>query len=400
MPEREFELYLSLLSRFLRLKPAQHDEIADELRDHLEQRLEELAARGLSRDEAIRMALEEFGDAAELANHFKNVTRLRKRKLIMRYTYGTAAALATAVLIATGFWPQSPHSPLPSQGVAQEGSGGALAGDESDELFPVVAEATGGAVVRADNAKAQVEAKLAKPMGKVDFNETPMKDVLEFISDATELDILFEKAQANDAGISVDQPVTLIVRRTTLTAKATLDLILEPMQLCYTIRDGLVMVGTIAANNEIEVYNVRDLVPENGGAAMAGAQGGMGGGGGGGFFAVDSLVPVIVAAQLAQGFGGGGAGAAAPMASGMGGAAMGAHPHAASSLAALIATTIDPESWSDAGGHGSIMEYNGMLVVKNSQPVHAKVKKLLEMMRESIRENPPVGPAAAINGGS
>ena len=56
MPEQDFELYLSLLSRFLRLKTAQRGEIADELRDHLEARLEELAARGLSRDEAIRAA--------------------------------------------------------------------------------------------------------------------------------------------------------------------------------------------------------------------------------------------------------------------------------------------------------------------------------------------------------
>ena len=61
MPEQDFELYLSLLSRFLRLQPAQRDEVADELRDHLDQRLEELAARGLSREQAIHKALEEFG---------------------------------------------------------------------------------------------------------------------------------------------------------------------------------------------------------------------------------------------------------------------------------------------------------------------------------------------------
>jgi hypothetical protein len=48
MPEQDFELYLSLLSRFLRLKPAQRDEIADELRDHLEERLRSWP-RGASR---------------------------------------------------------------------------------------------------------------------------------------------------------------------------------------------------------------------------------------------------------------------------------------------------------------------------------------------------------------
>ncbi len=57
MSEREFEIYLSLLSRFLRLKPDQRGEIADELRDHLAERLEELTAEGLSREEAIQRAL-------------------------------------------------------------------------------------------------------------------------------------------------------------------------------------------------------------------------------------------------------------------------------------------------------------------------------------------------------
>src|SRR6516165_2860516 len=96
MPEQDFELYLSLLSRFLRLKSTQRDEIADELRDHLEARQAELAAHGLSGEEAIRSALDEFGDAAELANHFTRVSHIRKRRLIMRVTFGTITALATS----------------------------------------------------------------------------------------------------------------------------------------------------------------------------------------------------------------------------------------------------------------------------------------------------------------
>src|SRR5579864_4426774 len=120
MPEQDFELYLSLLSRFLRLKSAQRGEIADELRDHLEERLEELAARGLSRGEAIRAALDEFGDAAELANHFTQVAHIRKRRLIMRVTFGTVAALAASLLIATAFWPESRQAPVQSIVVAQE----------------------------------------------------------------------------------------------------------------------------------------------------------------------------------------------------------------------------------------------------------------------------------------
>jgi hypothetical protein len=63
MPEREFELYLSVLSRMLRLNEQQRDAISDELRDHMEERFEELVRSGMNRDDAIRQALDEFGDA-------------------------------------------------------------------------------------------------------------------------------------------------------------------------------------------------------------------------------------------------------------------------------------------------------------------------------------------------
>src|SRR5260370_13428595 len=152
MPEQDFELYLSLLSRFLRLKPAQRDEIADELRDHLEERLEELAARGLSRGEAIKAALDEFGDAAELAQHFTQAAHIRRRRLILRYTVGTVAALAASLLIAAAFWPESPQAPSPRIAVAQFGGG-----DGAQPRKP-----GGTSVAIEDSDKAAVEAKLAK----------------------------------------------------------------------------------------------------------------------------------------------------------------------------------------------------------------------------------------------
>ena len=58
------------------------------------------------------------------------------------------------------------------------------------------------------------------------------------------------------------------------------------------------------------------------------------------------------------------------------------------SLAQVIATTIDPASWDANGGNGSIVQYHELLVVKNSQAVHGKIKALLEMMRASAREMP------------
>src|SRR5688572_14276662 len=119
MSEREFDLYLSLLTRFLRLDPAQREQIADELRDHFEERFEELLESGLSREEAIRATLDEFGDAAGLAAHFSHIGN-RRRRMIMRCTFGTAAGLVAAVFLATTFWPDVPPVPGPARAVAQQ----------------------------------------------------------------------------------------------------------------------------------------------------------------------------------------------------------------------------------------------------------------------------------------
>src|SRR5205823_9011231 len=78
--DREFENYLTLLAGLLRLDPKQRGTIADELRSHLEDRLDELMARGISRDEAVKRALAEFGDAAGLAGQFLAISRNRKRR--------------------------------------------------------------------------------------------------------------------------------------------------------------------------------------------------------------------------------------------------------------------------------------------------------------------------------
>ena len=50
MSEREFENYLTLVCRLLRLGAAEREATSAELRDHLEQRLAELTGRGVSRD--------------------------------------------------------------------------------------------------------------------------------------------------------------------------------------------------------------------------------------------------------------------------------------------------------------------------------------------------------------
>ena len=120
MSDREFEHYLALLTRLLRLGGKQREKIAGELRAHLEDRLEELLARGVSREEAVRRALEEFGDAAGLAAEFVSLSRNRRRRWLMRLTTFSVAA---TVLLAAGLaivWPGRNAGPGVAAIVAQD----------------------------------------------------------------------------------------------------------------------------------------------------------------------------------------------------------------------------------------------------------------------------------------
>lgn len=114
MPEAEFEAYLAAMAKLLRLSPKQRDAIAGELRDHLESRLEELTAQDVTRDQAIRQALDEFGDAAVLSEDLASPRKRLQRRRLMQGSLVTAVLAAAAVLITTSLLPtRNPASAPP-----------------------------------------------------------------------------------------------------------------------------------------------------------------------------------------------------------------------------------------------------------------------------------------------
>ncbi|MEM6553831.1 MAG: permease prefix domain 1-containing protein [Planctomycetota bacterium] len=143
MPEAEFETYLAAMAKLLRLSPKQRDAIAGELRDHLESRLAELQELGVERDEAVRRALDEFGDMAVLSDDLARPQRDLKRRRLMQTSFATAALAAIAVLITTSLLPSSnPASVPPANADKAEASEAAAAGG----IGEVVAE--GGVSVK------------------------------------------------------------------------------------------------------------------------------------------------------------------------------------------------------------------------------------------------------------
>ena len=278
----------------------------------------------------------------------------------MRCTLGTVAVTAVVLLALSAFWPQNAAINLPPRVAAQDAGErliDAIDGQERDESIP------------------RVEAKLEKRID-VGFTETPLADVVEYISQSIEVDILLNHRSLEDVGVQADVPVTLTIRHTTVAARTVLDVVLEQFDLGYVIRDGFIYVLSAedaAENHYIEVYNVRDLVGDAGHGHGQAPQ----------TAATAPRVPI----QTVQFGGGGGFG---------GGEGFGGGQHEPPTpetpgqrLIGVIESTVGVPWENIDGMGGTIEEFHGLLVIRTSREGHREIKELLDMMRTAGGEQPP-----------
>ncbi|MEM7784181.1 MAG: permease prefix domain 1-containing protein, partial [Planctomycetota bacterium] len=124
MSESEFENYVAIISKLLQLQRSEEELIAEELQDHLQLRVRDLECDGMTKPEAVRKALEEFGDAAVMAKNFQAVLKLKKKRWMMRFaTFSVLGTFFLAVL-AMAIWPEDARFGAPSQAVATQETDG------------------------------------------------------------------------------------------------------------------------------------------------------------------------------------------------------------------------------------------------------------------------------------
>ena len=149
---------------------------------------------------------------------------------------------------------------------------------------------------------------LAKPTD-VNFQETPLRECIEFLEKQMGIDIYIDEAKLSDDGASanLDEPVTL--QLSGISFRSVLKLLLEGRDLTWLIEDEVMKITTKSdadSKLQIRVYPVGDLVIQPQAMGASGMGGGFGGGMGGGGMGGGGM----------GGMGGGGMG-------GMGGGGMG-----------------------------------------------------------------------------
>ncbi len=448
MSQQEFENYLALLTRLLRIGPRDRDRVAEEFRSHMEDRLDDLLARGVPRDEAVRQALEEFGDAAGLAAELVSLNRSRRNRWIMRLTTASAAAV---VLIAAGiitFWPGNNAGPGAAALVAQDPNQANKSADPDKTADPFAPRPFAGPRASGEADKPEVAAAGATLADKlnqrtdVEFVETPLKDAIEFLAEKSELQIILKAKRLEEAGVNLDAPVTLRLKNVRLST--LFDVMLEDLGLVYTEKDDLVVITTpddAQATMEVRVYDCRDLltmptvgmprpgatIPPLPGSGIPGSSSS-----GQGSDSPPSLVPgnprstppgiksdgladpfaaprrertdVLPQAAGLSGVATPGVPGSAPggmmggMAGGLGGVQQppvrpqSPEEEKADELIEIIVTAVNPDSWEDVGGPGTIGEYNGLVVISQSARTHTKIEKVLDMLREAANLPKSNGP--------
>jgi hypothetical protein len=372
MSEQEFENWLALLSGLLKLSPEQRQNISDELRSHLEERMEDLIDAGSSREEAIAAALAEFGDTAALAHHFTSIAHQKRRRL-MRYTYGMIASVTCAILVLAAFWP-APEV----QNVAAQSETAALSGPlavaqpvkESDSLDAL--------------NRARIEAILAEPIPEIKFQNMPLREVLAELQTLTGINMYFDPEELGDA-IDPEDPVTVDLDENSVTYESLIkEYVLGENILTFVIRHNSLMIMTYdkylayPPAVQLVIYNCRDLL--------------LG-------FPLPSAIerPVENAGgEDANSLDGASLGETGPAQPEPDEKTVTGIENREQQLADLIRSTVGNEDfpWADDSNSAydeqiaTIQTYNGLLIIRTLPEIHEQVRQFLRLLRESTEEQP------------
>ena len=246
----------------------------------------------------------------------------------------------------------------------------------------------------------KIERSLSRDVS-LHYDNAPLSDVIKRLAGLAEVNIVLDSAGLEDEGVTSNTSVSINIDGIPL--KSALNLLLEPLRLGHTIKDDVLKVTSrMKQQGELITvnYTVADLViPVHNFGPSEGSQGMKSSGFGAGlqasypgsnFGQMNVASTGGVQRPAGQAFaqiddrdasrrstGGLGGGLDTP---GLHGGGVMADFN---SLINLITTTVQPDSWEELSGPGSVMPYRTTLslVIRQTQAVHEEIADLLGQLR-------------------
>ncbi|MHC5005028.1 MAG: permease prefix domain 1-containing protein, partial [Planctomycetota bacterium] len=218
------ESWLGVFVRLLQVPEGDRQSIACEIEGHVRERVRDLLIDGLDEEKAVRQAIEELGETAELARRFQSANRFARRRLGMNFA-----------VIAVG-------AGLVGLGVV------ALQPDDGTAV---------PAALFAPNSQEEVDLPGLDHRVEVRFDEAPLGEVVEFV--AQELDRTVHVHWCELAEIDVDRhETTLTLAARQLSMRRLMDLVLESIddpygELAWSMDEELVELGTQSLFDERDI---------------------------------------------------------------------------------------------------------------------------------------------------
>ncbi len=170
------------------------------------------------------------------------------------------------------------------------------------------------------DANGRIVALLATRLAAIDFADVTLNNFVEFVAQLTAVKITFDRDAMSDVGVGTDD--TLSVRLAGATYAEVLDVALMPLGLGFIVRQGELIVTTLARQAGLQraaTYPIAELCGEE--------------------------------------------------------------PSSCEALTAVIRALVAPNTWATVGGTGRLLVEDGLLVAETNDLVHRRLAEFLEKLR-------------------
>lgn len=242
--------------------------------------------------------------------------------------------------------------------------------------------------IRSDEVK-RIEKSLSRQVS-LHFDQEPLQNVIEQLSTQSNINIRLDPQGLEEQQVKTDTPITINVDG--IQMRSALNLILEPLQLGYAIKDEVLKITSVERQKgdmERRVYPVADLVIPIPNFVNSAPMGGYSSSdpfqtsnGGGAQYNIAANRPSGQAfAQVQDGQGGMG-GMSTRDRLNMDPMRQTATPDF-DSLVDLIVATVEPTSWDEVGGQATVKPFETTLslVIRQTQQAHDEIQDLLAQLR-------------------